>query len=83
VSPITHVTAEAAPTLIVVGDADSFIPPQQSRRMAARLQAAGVPSKLIVVPDGEHDEALVRAHIPSALAWFDLHLAPKSARARP
>lgn len=79
VSPITHVTKASAPTLLVVGDRDTFIPPQQSEIMAAKLKAAGVPSELIVVKGGGHDEVTVREHIPNALAWFDRYLAKPGA----
>lgn len=77
VSPISHVTRDDAPALLVVGDADNLIPPQQSRIMAAKLKAAGVPSELIVMQGGGHDEVTVREHIPQALAWFDKYLAKK------
>jgi acetyl esterase/lipase len=77
VSPISHVSRDDAPTLLVVGDADSLIPPQQSRIMAAKLAEAGVPSGLIVMKGGGHDEITVREHIPQALAWFDKYLAKK------
>ncbi len=74
-SPVAHVRNDNAATLIVHGDKDDLIPLQQSEVMAAKLKAAGVPSELIVVPGGRHDEALVKAHGPRALAWFDKYLA--------
>lgn len=77
VSPISHVTRDDAPVLLVVGDADNLIPPQQSRIMAAKLKEAGVPSELIVMKGGGHDEVTVREHIPQALAWFDKYLVKK------
>jgi acetyl esterase/lipase len=83
VSPITHVGSDTAPTLLVVGDADTFIPPQQSRRLAAKLKAAGVASDLLVMPGGGHDELTIGQYMPhQALAWFDQHLAEKKAAPR-
>ena len=78
VSPITHVRPDNAPTLLVVGDADTFIPPQQSRLLADRLKAAGVASELLVMPGGGHDEATITHYLPQALAWFDQHLASQA-----
>ncbi len=75
VSPISHVQANSAPTLIFHGDRDSLIPVQQSVIMAAELKRAGVLSELIVVPGGEHDETLVQGQMPKALDWFDQYLA--------
>lgn len=74
VSPITHVSASSVPTLLVHGDQDVYIPLQQSERMAARLTAAGVPARLLVMPGGAHDAVLVRRYMPDALAWFDRYL---------
>src|SRR5262249_6600037 len=48
VSPITHITADDAPTLIIHGDVDKLVPLQQSEEMVAKLKEAGVPAKLIV-----------------------------------
>ncbi|SHJ62039.1 Acetyl esterase/lipase [Hymenobacter daecheongensis DSM 21074] len=79
VSPISHVGPNNAPTLLVVGDADTFIPPQQSESMAAKLKAAGVASELVVMPGGGHDETTITRHLPQALAWFDRHLAARTA----
>ena len=83
VSPITHVARGNAPTLLVHGDKDELIPLQQAEVMAAKLKAAGVPSELIVMPGGGHDEALVKAHGPQALAWFDKYLAKRPAAPAP
>lgn len=77
VSPITQVRKGNAPALIVVGDADALIPPQQSKRMAQKLKEAGVPVDLIIMKGGGHDEILVQKHIPNAVAWFDKYLLKK------
>lgn len=74
ISPITHVQAGAAPTLIVVGDADEFIPPQQSIMLAERLTAAGATAQLIMRPGGGHDMETISAHLPDAIRWFRRHL---------
>jgi acetyl esterase/lipase len=75
-SPITHVTAGAPPFLLVHGDADDTVPIAQSDAMAAALERAGVPVKLIRVPGGRHGPALVAdpAIAADIRAWFDTHL---------
>lgn len=53
-SPITHVTAQAPPTLLVHGEVDADVPPAQSLRMHDRMVAAGVDVTLRMVPDAGH-----------------------------
>jgi acetyl esterase/lipase len=53
-SPITHVQAGDPPFLIVCGEKDDTVSPAQGTRFAAALQAAGVPTELIVVKNGGH-----------------------------
>ena len=40
--------------LLIYGTADEVVPYQQSEEMAARLEAAGVPVELILIPDVGH-----------------------------
>lgn len=51
-SPISHVTADAPPFLLLHGSADRLVPCVQSRRMHAALRAAGVEAEL-----GEYEGA--------------------------
>ncbi len=53
-SPARYVTATAAPTLIIHGDADPLVPIQQSQLYVARATAAGAIARLIVKPGAEH-----------------------------
>jgi acetyl esterase/lipase len=41
-SPLSFVTPQCAPTLLLQGTADMLVPPAQTRRLAEKLQAAGV-----------------------------------------
>ncbi len=52
--PVDYVTAKAAPFLIMHGDQDPTVPPQQSRELNAALQSAGVESTLTIVPGARH-----------------------------
>ena len=53
-SPIGHVTPQAAPTLMFHGKQDCVVPAAQSERMAGELDAAGVPTELVLVEGARH-----------------------------
>jgi len=53
-SPITYVTPEDPPFLIIHGDADKLVPLAQSQSLLAALQAVGVPAELVVVTNAGH-----------------------------
>jgi acetyl esterase/lipase len=75
-SPLTHVSADDPPTILIHGDQDKAVPLQQSRRLADRLNQTGVTARLVVRegkghawPGWESDTALIAD-------WFDIHLRP-------
>jgi acetyl esterase/lipase len=53
-NPITYVTRDDPPFLIVHGDKDPLVPLGQSEILHAALTKAGVPSELVVVEGGGH-----------------------------
>jgi acetyl esterase/lipase len=53
-SPVTQVHAGAPPFLLQHGDADIWVPCDQSRGLADRLREVGVPVELEVVPGADH-----------------------------
>jgi acetyl esterase/lipase len=53
-SPVTHVTPDAPPFLLVHGTADWLVPFTQSEQLHAALQAAGADSRLVPVEGAEH-----------------------------
>ncbi|MFT3745905.1 MAG: alpha/beta hydrolase fold domain-containing protein [Pyrinomonadaceae bacterium] len=61
-SPITHVNPKSAPTLFL--NSSSNRPFQQREEMSAKLQALGIKSEIVVVPDTPHPFWLFRP-------WFD------------
>jgi acetyl esterase/lipase len=76
VSPITFVSEDDPPTLIVHGDQDMTVPLRQGQLMHATLSSAGVTTELIVVEGAGHgftgqDSDTARA---ATLAWFEQHL---------
>lgn len=53
-SPITHIKADAPPTLLAHGELDPLVPFSQATVMFDALQAAGVPSDLVEYPNSGH-----------------------------
>jgi acetyl esterase/lipase len=53
-SPITHVHAGAPPVLLMHGDSDALVPPDQSTRFARALRDAGGTATLELVPGASH-----------------------------
>ena len=53
-SPVTHVTPDAPPFLLVHGTKDWLVPYAQSEQLHAALTAAGVDSRLVPVEGAEH-----------------------------
>jgi acetyl esterase/lipase len=53
-SPVSWITPDDPPFLIIHGDQDATVPLSQSRILYDRLQAAGVPATLVVVKNGGH-----------------------------
>jgi acetyl esterase/lipase len=53
-SPIERLTPAAPPTFLAQGRRDQFVLPDQSERLAARLQAAGVAHDALFIPYAQH-----------------------------
>jgi acetyl esterase/lipase len=53
-SPVTYITPDDPPFLIIHGEKDGYSPVEQAQTFDEKLRAAGVSSKLIVVQGGEH-----------------------------
>ena len=53
-SPVTYVTPDDPPFLIIHGEKDGYSPVEQAETLDAKLKAAGVSSKLVIVQNGEH-----------------------------
>jgi acetyl esterase/lipase len=74
ISPITFVSSQSAPTLIIHGDADKLVPIQQSELIIERFKAAGVPAKLIVKPGAAHGWPGLDKDLVTFADWFDSYL---------
>ncbi len=53
-SPVTYVDKNDPPFLIVQGEKDESVNPDQSKLLSERLTASGVDNKLIIVPGAPH-----------------------------
>jgi acetyl esterase/lipase len=81
-SPVTHVTADDPPFLLIHGDGDRTVPFSQSEALAGALKNAGVMVKLVRVPGGDHGPDFPgntqKMDWPGmALEWFDTYLKKK------
>jgi dipeptidyl aminopeptidase/acylaminoacyl peptidase len=82
-SPITYVSKESAPTLLIHGEADDILPIEQSEIMLDAFRGAHVPCNLIRVPNAGHTFSMDRyTAIPNyfieSVRWFDQQLKVKT-----
>jgi acetyl esterase/lipase len=75
ISPALLVTDKAPPFLIIHGDADPRVPLEQSKKLLAALEAAGVPAELIVKEGGAHPWPTIHEEVQVMADWFDKQLA--------
>ena len=54
-SPITHVSADDPPFLVIAGRKDDYVPPAQATRMVDALREKDVPARLLLLPDTGHE----------------------------
>lgn len=53
-SPVTYISADDPPFLILHGDSDELVPPWQSQELYNQLTAADVPATLVMVKNAGH-----------------------------
>ncbi len=76
-SPLHHVTADDAPTLLIVGDKDTLVPMKHSQEIQAKFETTNVASQLIVLEGaghgfrGKHADRAVK----ELVVWFEKQLA--------
>lgn len=75
ISPALLVTDKAPPFLIIHGDADPVVPLDQSKKLLAALQSAGVPAELIIKQGGAHPWPTIHEEVQVMADWFDKQLA--------
>jgi acetyl esterase/lipase len=78
-SPISYVSGDDSPTLLIHGDADRTVPFHQSELMEAALKNVNVPVKLIRIEGADHGPDFPGAKNPpdykaEMVKWFDTYL---------
>ena len=76
-SPVTHVTADDAPSLVIMGGDDELVPPKHGQWIADAFERKNVRHKLIIVPEAGHGlegEENRRSVVREAVQWFDSYL---------
>lgn len=73
-SPVTWVTPDDAPTLIMHGTNDCSVPPGQSQELYDRLRSAGVETSLVILPGAGHGGAQFTASLNTVYSFLDEHL---------
>jgi acetyl esterase/lipase len=78
-NPITYVSKNSAPFLILHGDKDTLVPLSQSQLLVDALKKAGVEVRLITLEGAGHGgEAFGKPEVRQAVDdFFDKHLKPK------
>ncbi len=74
ISPISHVTPDDPPTLIIHGDADRLVPLQQSERIVEEFKKTGIPSNLVVKKGAGHGWIGLDKDLNQLADWFDKYL---------
>jgi acetyl esterase/lipase len=74
VSPLSWIDRDTAPFLVIHGNQDDVVPPAQSQRLVAALQAAGVAARYVELTGAGHDDLTWSAVGPTVLAFFARHL---------
>jgi dipeptidyl aminopeptidase/acylaminoacyl peptidase len=78
-SPVSHISADDPPILLLHGDKDEIVPYAQSVEFEKALKSAGVTTKLVLVPGGGHGPSFPGAvnppnYLGEMTAWFDRFL---------
>ncbi|MCC6677975.1 MAG: alpha/beta hydrolase [Phycisphaerales bacterium] len=69
-SPITHITKDDAPFLIMHGDQDTLVTIRHSEEMDKALRAAGVECEFVVIKGGGHGPGFGEAKVLERVAGF-------------
>jgi acetyl esterase/lipase len=79
ISPITYVSKDSPPTLILHGDADTLVPIQQAQIFVERMKEHGAGAELIVRKGAGHGWATLINDLSLCADWFDKNLVGKKA----
>lgn len=83
ISPVTHVSADDPPMLIIHGDEDKLVPIQQAEVFGRRMEEVGATFKLVVKTGEKHGWKDWIADMAIIADWFDKHLAQPATASQP
>jgi acetyl esterase/lipase len=75
-SPVTHVTAKSAPSLLVFGAKDTLVTPVQGTNLFTAMKKAGATVELLALPNTGHN-SVNKETVERALVWTDRALGVK------
>ncbi|MFM7097305.1 MAG: prolyl oligopeptidase family serine peptidase [Gemmataceae bacterium] len=78
ISPISHVSKESAPSLIIHGDQDKLVSIQQAESFVKKMKEAGAIAELDTRKGAAHGWANMDKDLEKFADWFDLHLLKKT-----
>jgi acetyl esterase/lipase len=92
-SPISYVTPDDPPTLILHGDADDIVPYRHAVVLNAALQKLGIATRTVTIPKGAHGPTFGLAdgaarpsdwpdYMTEMVRWFDQHLKQRASGSR-
>jgi dipeptidyl aminopeptidase/acylaminoacyl peptidase len=76
-SPMFNVKNIATPTLILHGQADERVPPEQGRELYVALKRRGVPTEMVTYPrttHGPREPKFIADIGKRMIAWFNRYL---------
>lgn len=73
-SPLNHVRSTSPSFLILHGEKDRLVRPEQGAALHQRLRQAGVDSTLHILPDKAHSFSLTGGQLRNTARFFHLHL---------
>ena len=79
-SPVTSVSKDTPPILIIHGDADEAVPYEQTERFVAKLAENHVPHQLITRKNAGHNWPEMNKDDVLRADWFDKYLQPAVAK---
>jgi len=77
-SPVSYVTRDDPPTILIHGTEDRAVPIQQSWELIERLKAVNVDARLVARDGMRHAYAGWEADAELIAQWFDSHLHPNT-----
>lgn len=78
-SPVTHISKNDPPFLILHGTKDKLVPVEQSELLFAALKKGQIPAELLIIKDAPHSFHLQPKQQdlrPKVIGFFDRHLKP-------